>query len=257
MSLSALSLGEGGFRTGTHAEKSVEEENWELDISPGNPGYAPSGHLYFQGARHKSRRIRKQMYKQQTEEYKRRQAEHLMIATARETAEGDKRQETAEEDSERPRPRMALSPRTNFVPVPVEEIEARTAWRNDYPRFDRADAALGTDYPICDVQAQAGNAQAQGSSFARGGWPTSAPQGTLICVPYETRIDTATNVLMPAQPAPGHQFVVMQVPAMRMHGPGAGGEGLVPPYAVPGAATPSTFSPKAEDSTKRHRGAGN
>ncbi|KAK8771442.1 hypothetical protein V5799_025314 [Amblyomma americanum] len=50
------------------------------------------------------------MYKQQTEEYKRRQAERLMMATERETVEGDKRQETAEEESERPSPRMTLSP---------------------------------------------------------------------------------------------------------------------------------------------------
>ncbi|XP_077486740.1 uncharacterized protein LOC144098052 [Amblyomma americanum] len=108
MSLSALSLSEDGFRTVTDAEKSVEEENWELDISPGNPGYTPSGHLHFQRARHKSRRIRKQIYKQQTEEYKRRQAERLMMTTARETAERDKRHETAEEESEHPRPRVTL-----------------------------------------------------------------------------------------------------------------------------------------------------
>ncbi|XP_077501307.1 uncharacterized protein LOC144112224 isoform X2 [Amblyomma americanum] len=66
-----------------------------------------------------------------------------------------------------------------------------------------------------------------------GGPPTLALQGTLIWVPYGTRIDSATNVLMPAQPVPGHQFVVMQVPAMRMNGRGSGGEGMVPPYAVP------------------------
>ncbi|KAK8773648.1 hypothetical protein V5799_011818 [Amblyomma americanum] len=162
----------------------------------------------------------------------------------RQSLEGDKRQVTAEEESEHPRPR------TSFLPVPVEEIEARTPWRCDSPLFGRADAALETDYPISDFRAL-------GWSFAMGGPPTPAPQGTLIWVPYGTRIDSATNVLMPAQPVPGHQFVVVQVPAMRMHGRGSGGEGMVPPYAVPGAATPSTFSPKAEDSAKRNRGAEN
>ncbi|XP_077486715.1 uncharacterized protein LOC144098019 [Amblyomma americanum] len=202
------------------------------------------------------------MYKQQTEEYKRRQAERLMMATERETVEGDKRQETAEEESERPCPRMTLSPRTNLLPVPVEEIEARTAWRNDF--FGRADAALGTNYSIGDTQAQTGDCQAQAGNPQAQGWPValggrSAPatHGTLIWVPTVTRIDSTTNVLMPAQPAPGHQFILMQVPAMRMHGPGAGGEEMVPPYAVPGAATPSAFSPKAEDSAKRDRGAEN
>ncbi|XP_077501303.1 uncharacterized protein LOC144112122 [Amblyomma americanum] len=87
---------------------------------------------------------------------------------------------------------------TSFLPVPVEEIEARTPWRCDSPLFGHADAALETDYPISDFRAL-------GWSFAMGGPPTPAPQGTPIWVPYGTLIDSAANVLMPAQPVPGHQ----------------------------------------------------
>ncbi|XP_077490349.1 uncharacterized protein LOC144101171 [Amblyomma americanum] len=74
MPLSASSLGEGACTTGTEAEQSVEEENWELDITPGTSGYIPRGHGYFQRARHWSRRTRRRMYKEQTEDYKRREA---------------------------------------------------------------------------------------------------------------------------------------------------------------------------------------
>ncbi|KAK8761361.1 hypothetical protein V5799_027372 [Amblyomma americanum] len=59
---------------GTDPEESVEEENWDLDIAPGNSGYIPSGHLYFQRVQRQSRRTRRRMYKEQAEDYKRRES---------------------------------------------------------------------------------------------------------------------------------------------------------------------------------------
>ncbi|XP_077512729.1 uncharacterized protein LOC144123847 [Amblyomma americanum] len=192
----------------TDPEESAEEENWELDIAPGNSGYIPSGHLYLQRVQHQSRRTRRRMHMEQAEDYKRREAERLLTENMRESLEGDKRQVTAEEESEHPRPRQ-----TSFVPVPIEEIEARTPWRCDSPLFGRADAALKTDYPIRTDPEESveednwelGDFRALGWSFAMGGPLTPAPQGTLPWLPYGTRIDSATNVLMPVQPAPGHQ----------------------------------------------------
>lgn len=159
------------------------------------------------------------MYREQAEEFKRRQAELMMMEAT---------QEVPEEDTE------CRPPGSNLVPVPVEEIEARIPWCTDFPPMGRADAACGTDYSY---------AQGSGAVPAAPGWPLAmaeqpapASSGTVIWVPYGTQVDSASNVLLPAQPAPGHQFVVMQVPAQGMHGPGAGGEGMVHPYAVPAPA---------------------
>ncbi|XP_077511775.1 uncharacterized protein LOC144122118 [Amblyomma americanum] len=119
LSLSTLSLGEAACRTGTEADESVEEENWELDITPWTSRYIPRGHGYFQWARHCSRRTRRRMYKEQTVDYKRREAERLM-QIVQESLEGDRRQDAAEEEREHPPPRIqgqdrARAPRVSGV----------------------------------------------------------------------------------------------------------------------------------------------